>query len=534
YTQRAVPPALTGRYPPMTAASANWRDHPDNLFRLLGGAYDTHIIESLTVLCPPTVCDGDHDVDVPSEGDGDTAADAPAAADDGLVSVLREARRVYGDLVALDEPDTNAVATLAEEIADVPDDPDGPDSSGEQPTSTTATIAPLPGDDVDPGLGNIEFDPDERTRVQPRRAVEFLDSLHEQPADADPGFWFLHLVLPHNPFHLLPDGGRYAIPGEAEATPGLSGQLEWDDDPWPALAARQRHLLQLRAVDDFVGDVLDELERFDLYDRALVVATADHGASFDAATNFRSISPATASDIAWVPFFVKQPDNVAGGTIDDRNVEIVDLLPTVADVLDIDVPWPVDGRSVFGPARTNATKTFRSAPLFPRDDEDFVELTLDGRAGLRQMLASALVADQAAAGGDVDLAILRTGPYGDLVGQRLDQFDVRSPDARRRAAVDRADAFAAVDLDDELPLFVRGRLDGATGDETVVVALNGTIAGISSVFDDRREPARFTVLIPERLVRSGANELAVYLLDEEEPEGSEGGRGIALTPLELG
>lgn len=522
YTQRAVPPALTGQYPPMTAQRANWRDHPDNLFRLLGGAYDMHVVESLTVLCPPTVCDGEHDVELEGATDGG-ADDASGTRDNALASVLREARDVYGDLVALDEPEANVVATLAEELADVPDD--------EGATSTTVTVAPLPGDEVDPGLGNIVFDPEQRTRVQPRRVVEFLDSLHAQPTDAPPGFWFLHVVLPHSPFHLLPDGRRYAIPGEAEATPGMSGQLEWDDDPWPALAARQRHLLQLRAVDDFVVELLDALERLDLYDRALVVATADHGASFTPGANFRSLREETAPDIAWVPFFVKQPANEGGGTIDDRNVELVDLLPTIADVLDVEVPWPVDGRSVFGAPRTTDEKLFRSAPLFPDDDEDFLEFTLDGRDGLRRMLASPLLAapnTQSGTGDDVDLAILRTGPHGELIGKQIASLTSAAADTRRVAHVDAGRAFDDVDVSGELPAFVRGRLDGADGDETVVVAVNGVVAGVSSVFDDRREPARFTVLVPPTLLRAGANELEVYLL-----EGG-GAGGVSLAPLELG
>ena len=35
----------------------------------------------------------------------------------------------------------------------------------------------------------------------------------------------------------------------------------------------------------------------------------------------------------------------------DRNVETIDILPTIADVLNVVPPWPLDGSSVFADSR---------------------------------------------------------------------------------------------------------------------------------------------------------------------------------------
>ena len=35
------------------------------------------------------------------------------------------------------------------------------------------------------------------------------------------------------------------------------------------------------------------------------------------------------------------------GTINDRNTEAIDLLPTIVDILEIDLAWSVDGQSMF-------------------------------------------------------------------------------------------------------------------------------------------------------------------------------------------
>jgi hypothetical protein len=103
-------------------------------------------------------------------------------------------------------------------------------------------------------------------------------------------------------------------------------------------------------VDTLVGSLLARLRALGLYDAALVVVTADHGVSFRA---FRNIARGNACDVMPVPLLVKAPGQRAGGG-SDANVELIDVLPTVADALGIRLPWEVDGRSLMasgGPAR---------------------------------------------------------------------------------------------------------------------------------------------------------------------------------------
>ena len=49
-------------------------------------------------------------------------------------------------------------------------------------------------------------------------------------------------------------------------------------------------------------------------------------------------------DILTVPLFIKTPLQHKS-VISDRNVETIDILPTIADILDITFPWKIDGRS---------------------------------------------------------------------------------------------------------------------------------------------------------------------------------------------
>ncbi len=98
-------------------------------------------------------------------------------------------------------------------------------------------------------------------------------------------------------------------------------------------------------MDRLLGQFLNKLERTGLYDRALVVVAADHGVSFEADGTRRTVSAENIADIARVPLFVKLPGQ-RGGRIDRRAVQTIDVLPTIADVLDVELPWRTDGHSL--------------------------------------------------------------------------------------------------------------------------------------------------------------------------------------------
>ena len=121
----------------------------------------------------------------------------------------------------------------------------------------------------------------------------------------------------------------------------------WTGTEWEVIQGYQRHLLQLGYVDKLIGELTAKLKEAGLYDASLIIIAADHGVAFRARKKRRHITEATISDIVSIPFFIKLPGQESG-VVSDRNVETIDILPTVADVLNISVPlgdgWAVDGR----------------------------------------------------------------------------------------------------------------------------------------------------------------------------------------------
>jgi Sulfatase len=190
-------------------------------------------------------------------------------------------------------------------------------------------------------------------RNQPSRFNHFLAGL--RPTDR-PTLHFLHLLLPHGPWRYQPSGAGYNFET-------FGGAFQPDQTPAPLVElAHQRHLLQVAYTDRLVGQVVKKLKAEGLWDKSLVVMGADHGAGWTPGEHSRLLGQRNVPNLLWVPQFIKTPGQDSG-VIDDRNWEQVDLLPTVADLADITVPWSTEGRSQTGqPTRTRTQKWWYDVP----------------------------------------------------------------------------------------------------------------------------------------------------------------------------
>jgi arylsulfatase A-like enzyme len=95
-----------------------------------------------------------------------------------------------------------------------------------------------------------------------------------------------------------------------------------------------------RSLDRGVGAVLDALDDTGLARNTLVICTTDHGIAFPGAK-------ATLTDRGiGVMLILRGPGGFAGGKASDALVSHIDLFPTVCDVLGIDHPDWLQGRSL--------------------------------------------------------------------------------------------------------------------------------------------------------------------------------------------
>ena len=233
-----------------------------------------------------------------------------------------------------------------------------------------------------------------------------------------------------SPGSTCPRGTR-AGPRATTRSPAINGPIGFHDQ---ALTNHNetRHLLQVGFVDRQVGLLLDRLRRTGLLDQALIVVTADHGYAFEVGVKDRRlVTERNVDEIAPVPLFVKAPGQTEG-EVDESVVRNIDIVPTMADLLDTEARWRHDGRSAFAPVDPAAPRGRSAHARLQQGDPD--------RPGGAAAAPGAPTARRRAAlvrtGEESDLlfgspwaSLYRVGSHPELIGRRVGELPA-APRAR--------------------------------------------------------------------------------------------------------
>jgi arylsulfatase A-like enzyme len=92
-------------------------------------------------------------------------------------------------------------------------------------------------------------------------------------------------------------------------------------------------------TDYWIGRILEELKRSGLYDETLIIVTSDHG------DEFFEHGQSLYDELLRVPLTMRVPGEGQGTVVSDQ-VGLIDVLPTVLDLLGIDEDMPLQGRSL--------------------------------------------------------------------------------------------------------------------------------------------------------------------------------------------
>ena len=115
-----------------------------------------------------------------------------------------------------------------------------------------------------------------------------------------------------------------------------------DGGAWIAGLKEYRFLMQAQHTDRLLGEVFSRLKEVGMWDNTLIVVTADHGRSFKLKAPGRKLYSATIDAVAYAPLLIKRPQQI-NGQIDDSNLMAYDIVPTIAEILGIEIPWAVEG-----------------------------------------------------------------------------------------------------------------------------------------------------------------------------------------------
>jgi hypothetical protein len=468
FTEIAVPAILTGSYGDKHKLPIT-KDYPNNVFTLLGGAYHVRAFEAFTQLCPLSTC---------------TASSKPPAAFlPRWRSMLSDLRIVYEHVIAPPslEGDLPSIDQTWSDFGGGAGKP----ASAAGTANSKVTLAEDP-------LGDFR---------------RFTSSIERT---TDPTFWFAHVELPHAPWRYLPSGQEYP---QRSPIPGRIGQV-WGPDEWLIAQAYQRHLLQTAAVDRHVAELIDRLKENGIWDRALVVVTADHGVSFRSGSDLRVLANETVGEVAAVPMFVKLPGQQKP-TVDDRPVQTFDVVPTIADVLDVEGMYPTNGVSMFSNAPARTQRVMRAmrghqVAVSPDGKEKFavVERKLDlfGRTGGLERLYA-----------------ITPGAFRDLLAQSVSGVTAGTTG---RAAIDSAGSYQRFDpSSDVIRTLMTGSLSGVSeAPRVLAIAVQGRVVAVTRTYV-RSGQVRFNAMLAPESFRRGANKVDVFLV-----EGGPGAHVLRLIP----
>ncbi len=320
------------------------------------------------------------------------------------------------------------------------------------------------------------------------------------------GLHFIHLVLPHMPFEYVPSGRRYRGPDYQTRMYRGRGLFEGVSAAY-ADTLHQRHLAQVGFADRLVGDVIGRLREVGAYDKALVIITADHGASYQEGRSRRQ--PRTRqrnlSDVIQVPLLVKVPGQQSGEVV-DRIAETVDILPTVLDVVGAKAPLRLDGRSLIDPqVPERSPRTFFLHNRVNRPPLALGDLSADRAASLER---------KARRFGRKPLELYAPSGARHLLGMNVSRSGLRAAQDVK-ISINNPEQFEAVARDrDPLPIYVRGVLTTSRPDPlNVAVVVNGIVTAIAESYQDR-DGHLFGTLIPETALRDGKNTVMAFVVDK--------------------
>ena len=235
----AVPAILSGRYPTTDKAVPTLRYYPVNLFTALARHYDIFASMRFQQLCPPRACQQNSAI--------------PA---DTVRSLLSDLGLVWLHIVL--------------------------------PQKLTEELPPVVGDWAE--FGRTRETPAAGIRTGRARSVRAVSyrrltiSLH----GCTSSIWCCRICRSNTSRR---DGGTVVLTTRPRRYRG-KGLFEGVSAAY-ADTLHQRHLAQVGFVDRLVGDLIGRLRDVGVYDKALVIITADHGASYREGRSRRQPQPSS-------------------------------------------------------------------------------------------------------------------------------------------------------------------------------------------------------------------------------------------------
>ena len=181
-----------------------------------------------------------------------------------------------------------------------------------------------------------------------REALNFMEKNKSQP-------FFLYYSTP------IPHVALQAPSSYVEKYHNIFG----DEEPYlgkqgyfPSRYPRATYAAMITYLDDQVGKIIEKLKELGIYENTLIIFTSDNGPTYagGADTPFFDSAKPFKTEYGWgkgftheggirVPMVASWPEHIKEGSISDHISAFWDVLPTVCEAANVDIPEDTDGIS---------------------------------------------------------------------------------------------------------------------------------------------------------------------------------------------
>ncbi len=477
-TTQSIPAILTGNLPPPEAPTAQWQNYQDNLFIWAARNYpdELFIHESLTGLCPISICDRDSRLWTMAVFIQD-------------IGILLGWRLLPETLATRWLPSIDATWNQFAEGRGLPArlKPENPATAG--------------------GSRYWYNRPELWRRATPEMGT---------------GFHYLHILFPHVPFQYLPDGSRY------RDTLNPQGYRRVQNVPDHNVLELLRHMAQTRFLDQLIGEMLDHLMALEQWDDILLIVTADHGRSFIPDSNWRIVDQHNVTEVLGIPLFIKYPGQQSGAT-DTYLASQIDIARTIADSAGRPLHWSPQGNSLAETSRSPRDHVIFSCGeqlscndfFLQRSDEQKI-VRLDS-SSFQQTHSANLDwrHEQIEYHSELDLD-MPTSPASNLLQQQTHQLNIAANTTTGEITLFSKEIYTDVYPGFWVPALVSGYAHGPDIEpgDLLLIAINGMTAGIARVESTESGQQVFGALLPASVFERGDNTVEIFRVlwqNESEP-----------------
>jgi len=466
-THTAILAILTGTLPNDESLPV-YSEYPHNLFTLLAGSHDIYAKESVSRLCPESECN--------KSGKSAQTRFTPG-------TLYEDAWYVWLHSVLPVEISQRYLPPIAHGWRDFGRE-DSVYSKRADDTQYKMFLRAI----IKYGVEPREI-PD-LANIVDTSYKDFIASLRRRTGAS---LSYLHLLLPHHPWIRFPDGSVY----NGSSPPGLIyPSLTWREDLSLADQGVLQYALQVEYADKLLGGVLDVLEESGRLNETLLIVVADHGLAIAPGESLRKPGAATSADLLRVPLFIKYPGK-SEKKEDLRKVQTVDILPTIADVLNLELTSGVDGQSLV----SEDWQPVKRKVVGVGEDIPDVEAVINMKSASERIY-------RVLEPGRSALESFGTVNSRSFMGTSTPQ--TIPSENNLTITLDQPDSYTNLDLGSGVfPARLSGTVEGADLGTEILIALNNTFAGSSVTYDDR---GSISIMLDPRRFRDGSNVLSAYTL----------------------